>query len=158
MEDSVKRDRQIIQKLTKQFVNEENSQFVALPNANRELESNGGLVTHETGFGFHVRGSNFYTVMAYPTARYNEWIPYFSANNFKYKGLLIGDAMNDNRRTLIENRFLVSMTGSEESPLRLLSRNASPSRSYNFGSYHCAASGQISWDPMLHSMPMLPNC
>ena len=137
------------------------SSMYALPNTDRESEPDGGLVTQETGFGFHVKGSNFYTVMAYPTARHNVWIPYFSAEYFKYRGMPIGNAWNDNRRTLIENRFLVSMTGSEgstyhESPIRLLSQK---STSYNFGSYHCTSS-QISWDQIFHQheMPILPRC
>ena len=102
--------------------------------------------------------------MAYPTTRHNRWIPYFSADFFKYRGLSIGDALNNNRRTLIENRFLVSMTGSEgsihdETPIRLLSRKASPWTPYNFGSYHCT-SNHISWDQILHQhrIPLLPRC
>ena len=80
------------------------------------------------------------------------------------RGLSIGDAWNDNRRTLIENRFLVSMTGSEgsihhESPIRLLSQKSPPSTPYNFASYQCA-SALISWDQILlqHRMPILPRC
>ena len=93
------------------------------------MEPHGGLFTLETGFGYHVRGSNYHTVMAYPTARHNEWIPYFSADRFRFRGLPIGDPLNDNRRTLLENRFLVAMTGSEgslhyASALRLLSRDS----------------------------------
>ena len=121
------------------------------------MEPHGGLFTQETGFGYHVRGSNYHTVMAYPTARHNEWIPYFSADRFRFRGLPIGDPLNDNRRTLLENRFLVAMTGSEGSmhhaaALRLLSRESLPPRRAT------TWAREMRDQNLQHAMPFMPRC
>ena len=76
-------------------------------------EAGDGGLGNETSRGYLVEGSNYLTAMAYPTQYHNVWIPYFSGKDLTYEGLPIGNAMNDNRRTLMENRFLVSEFGDE---------------------------------------------
>ena len=131
----------------------------------REVEPSG--FGRDTGFGYRARGDNYHTVMAYPTPTHNRWIPYFSSAYLKYRGAPLGNAWSDNRATLMENRFLVSMTGGgggggERSLLRLLHKNPWPTGSAP--PYHCFPRGDMSsrqpWDHflLLHNMPTLPRC
>ena len=79
---------------------------------NRE-EYNGGL-SNTTHYGYLVKGTNYRTIMAYDTHEQNNVrIPFFSSKDITYDGLKIGDAQNDNRRTLRQNRFLISQIGDE---------------------------------------------
>ena len=71
------------------------------------------MVGNETGYGYLVEGTRYYTTMAYPTQSNNVLIPYFSSKDLTYEGLPIGDAENDNRAKLIQNRFLLSQVGDE---------------------------------------------
>ena len=71
------------------------------------------MVGNETGYGYLVEGTRYYTTMAYGSASNDVWIPYFSSKDLTYEGLPIGDAENDNRAKLIQNRFLVSQVGDE---------------------------------------------
>ena len=73
-----------------------------------------GDLSNETGYGYLVEGTRYRTTMAYQTTFVNDvWIPYFSSKDLTYEGVPIGDADNDNRAKLIENRFLVSQVGDE---------------------------------------------
>ena len=80
---------------------------------NRE-EMNGGL-SNETDYGYSylVNGTRYYTTMAYSTGSNDTWIPYFSSKDLAHEEIPIGDAKNDNRAELIQNRFLVSQVGDE---------------------------------------------
>ena len=71
-----------------------------------------GDLSNDTGYGYLVNGTKYRTTMAYPTDS-NIWIPYFSSKDLTYEGVPIGDADNDNRAKLIQNRFLVSQVGDE---------------------------------------------
>ena len=76
-------------------------------------ESHDGGLDNKTSYGFLVEGTKYFTTMAYNTYYHYVAIPYFSSKDVTYKGLPIGDAQNDNRKTLIENRFLLSEIGDE---------------------------------------------
>ena len=53
------------------------------------------------------------TVMAYFSASYRQWIPYFSNDDFTANGVPMGTSRDDNRRQLIEARFAVANRGNE---------------------------------------------
>ena len=65
---------------------------------NRE-EHDGGL-GNKTSYGYLINGTKYFTTMAYKTEQHDVWIPYFSSMNMTYNGLPIGDAQNDNSKTL----------------------------------------------------------
>ena len=79
---------------------------------NRETFKDGGH-NNETGYGYLVNGTRYHTTMAYETRSHDIWIPYFSSKDLTYKGFPIGDAQNDNRAKLIQNRFLLAQVGDE---------------------------------------------
>ena len=73
---------------------------------NRE-ELNGGN-RKESNYGFHIKGSNMTTIMAYQNKTHIKHIARFSSKDHTYKGLPLGNAKNDNRGQIIKTRFLVS--------------------------------------------------
>ena len=68
---------------------------------------------NRTNYGYLINGTNYFTTMAYQTENHNVWIPVFSSSNITYNGSQIGDTQNDNSKTLLETRFLISQIGDE---------------------------------------------
>ena len=80
---------------------------------NREAMNGGLSNATDYGYGYLVNGTRYYTTMAYSTGSNDTWIPYFSSKDLVHEEIPIGDAKNDNRAELIQNRFLVSQVGDE---------------------------------------------
>ena len=66
-----------------------------------------------SNFGYLVKGSNMYTIMAYRNKNHDHWIPRFSSKDKMYRGFPLGDSQNDNRGQIIKTRFQVSKFGDE---------------------------------------------
>ena len=78
---------------------------------NRE-EHQGGQ-QNKSSYGLLIEGTRYRTTMAYHTEKHDVWIPFFTNKNLKYDGLPIGDEENDNAKTLVHNRYLISLIGNE---------------------------------------------
>ena len=76
-------------------------------------EQLGGGSSRDFSYGYLMRGSNMATIMAYPRGQYNNWIGYFSNDDFQMGGVRMGTSRDDNKRQLTEARFVVAGYGSE---------------------------------------------
>ena len=63
-------------------------------------EQYGGGSNNAYSYGYLLRGSNMFTIMAYPAPGFGQWIPYFSNDDFSIGGVNMGTARDDNRDSL----------------------------------------------------------
>jgi hypothetical protein len=66
-------------------------------------------------FGMQITGTPYHTIMALEdvAGEFPSHVGIFSSNTVGPTGIRIGDANNDNSRTITENRFLIAMVGDE---------------------------------------------
>ena len=80
---------------------------------NREIHR-GDPNSKDSNFGNLVKGTNVATIMAYPTKTHCKRVPYFSSRDIKYNGeWRLGNAQEDNRKHIIQKRFLMSQRGNK---------------------------------------------
>ena len=72
-----------------------------------------GIDVATSNYGYHMKGSQMHTIMAYGNDNYTNRIPRFSSKDHTYEGVSLGNAENDNRSQIMRNRFLVSQFGDE---------------------------------------------
>ena len=81
---------------------------------NREDHKTGdGGQEGQSNHGYHMKGSNMCTIMAYPNSTYPKNTMWFSSKDLTYKGVPLGDSQHDNRSQMIKTRFLISQLGDE---------------------------------------------
>ena len=79
---------------------------------NREIHR-GDPNSKDSNFGNLVKGTNVATIMAYPTKTHCKRVPYFSSRDIKCDGVRLGNAQEDNRKHIIQKRFLMSQRGNK---------------------------------------------
>ena len=79
---------------------------------NREIHK-GDPNSQGYNYGNLVEGSNMATIMAYPTKMHSRKVPCFSSRDLDLNGVRLGNAKEDNRRHMIQKRFLMSQRGNK---------------------------------------------
>ena len=67
----------------------------------------------DSNYGYHMKGSNMRTIMAYENKNHEQRIPRFSSKDQAYCGVPLGDSRHDNRGQIMKTRFQVSKYGDE---------------------------------------------
>ena len=85
----------------------------------RKMKTSEALQTREllttANYGYHMKGSNMLTIMAYHNETFTRQIPRFSSKEQTYNGVPLGDAEHDNRGQIMKTMFDISCYGDESS-------------------------------------------